>query len=379
MSTDFVRQLGFNETLDSKTKWLRRLHIDPVLFLILVGICLSGLVVLYSAGDKNMTTVIRQAIYMGAGLCIALVLAQIPPAKLQHWIPFLYIFGVILLLFVLVAGTGAKGATRWIALPGFRFQPSELLKLVMPLTIASFLNRYPLPCGYKPVFFTLILIAVPVVLVFKQPDLGTSILIASSGLFVLFLAGFRIRYILIMIILIIPTCWVMWHFIMHDYQKQRVLTLINPERDPLGAGWHIIQAKIAIGSGGVFGKGYLQGSQSHLNFLPESHTDFIFAVIAEEFGLVGVCILLLAYTLLIGRGLYIAMTASSTFTRLAAGGITLTFAVYVVVNIGMVCGLLPVVGVPLPLISRGGTSIVSMMAGFGILMSIQTHKRLMST
>lgn len=378
MPKDFVRQLGSNHSLNRSSTWLHRLHIDPILFLILLGICLGGLVILYSASDRNSNIVTRQAIYMAVGFAVALILAQIPPSKLQHWIPFLYIGGIAILLIVLVAGTGAKGATRWISLPGFRFQPSEILKLVMPLTIAAYLNRYPLPCGHKQIFFTLLLTGIPVILVAKQPDLGTSLLIASSGMFVLFLAGFRLRYILVAILLAIPACWVMWHFIMHDYQKQRVLTFLNPERDPLGAGWHIIQAKIAIGSGGVFGKGYLHGSQSHLNFLPESHTDFIFAVLAEEFGFVGVCVLVLAYILLIGRGIYIAMTCHSTFSKLAAGGIILTFAVYVIVNIGMVSGLLPVVGVPLPLISRGGTSIVSMMAGFGILMSIQTHKRLMS-
>jgi len=377
MPKDFIRQLD-SSPFNRENSWCQRLHIDPILFLMLIFICLSGLVVLYSASDRSTTIVIRQAIYMGVGLIVALVFAQLSPAKIKHWAPFLYFGGIVLLLIVLVAGTGAKGATRWIALPGFRFQPSEILKLAMPLTVAVYLNRYPIPCGNKQIAIVLLMIAVPVILVAKQPDLGTSLLIASSGMFVLFLAGFRLRYIMVLILLAIPACWIMWHFIMHGYQKERVLTFLNPERDPLGSGWHIIQAKIAIGSGGVFGKGYLHGSQSHLNFLPEGHTDFIFAVLSEELGLVGVAVLILSYALLVGRGIYIAMTSDSTFSKLAAGGIILTFSVYVIVNIGMVSGLLPVVGVPLPLVSRGGTSIVSMMAGFGILMSIQTHKRLMS-
>lgn len=374
----FTRPIaGYNNVL--KNNFLsRRFHIDPILFFTLVGVCIIGLFILYSASGRNMHLVSRQAIYMGVGLVCTLLLAQIKPVKLQDWMPFLYVAGIILLLIVLVAGKGAKGATRWIALPGFRFQPSELLKLVVPLAIAAYLNKYPLPCGNKQIFVALLFIGIPVILVAKQPDLGTAILIAFSGMIILFMAGFRMRYIVILFLLAIPTCWIMWHFIMHDYQKQRVLTFINPERDPLKAGWHIIQSKIAIGSGGIFGKGYLQGSQSHLNFLPEGHTDFIFAVLAEEFGLIGVCMLLLIYTLLIGRGVYIAMTSSSVFSRLAAGGIVLTFSFYIIINIGMVSGLLPVVGVPLPLISRGGTSIVSLMAGFGVLMSIHTHKLLIS-
>lgn len=375
MPKTFMRPV--DHTLESRS-FFTRLHIDPVLLLTLVGICIAGLFILYSASDRNMHIVTRQAVYMGVGLVCTLLLAQISPAKLQYWMPFLYVFGIILLLLVFVAGKGAKGATRWIALPGFRFQPSEFLKLVVPLTVAAYLNKYPLPCGNKQIIIVLLITAIPVILVAKQPDLGTAILIALSGMFILFMAGFRARYIFILVLLSVPACWVMWHFIMHDYQKQRVLTFINPERDPLRAGWHIIQAKIAIGSGGIYGKGYLHGSQSHLNFLPEGHTDFIFAVLAEEFGLIGICMLLLMYTLLIGRGFYVAVTSHSTFSRLVAGGIVLTFSFYVIINIGMVSGLLPVVGVPLPLISRGGTSIVTLMAGFGILMSIHTHKLFIS-
>lgn len=377
MSKTFIHPISHGSILKRRSLF-NRFHIDPVLFFTLISICMIGLFILYSASDRNMNIVGRQAIYMGIGLVCTLLLAQISPARLQHWMPFLYVFGIILLLVVLVAGKGVKGATRWIALPGFRFQPSELLKLVVPLTVASYLNKFPLPCGNKQIFIVLLITVIPAILVAKQPDLGTAVLIAFSGMFILFMAGFHLRYIFILLLLAIPAYWVMWHFIMHDYQKQRVLTFINPERDPLRTGWHIIQAKIAIGSGGVYGKGYLHGSQSHLNFLPEGHTDFIFAVLAEEFGLIGICMLLLIYTLLIGRGFYIAMTSHSIFSRLVAGGIVLTFSFYIIINIGMVCGLLPVVGVPLPLISRGGTSVVSLMAGFGILMSIHTHKFIIS-
>ena len=355
-----------------------RLYLDPVLLTILLVICLGGLLILYSASGRNVSMITRQAIYMGGGFIVALIIARVDPVKIRHWAFLFYGISVFLLLIVLLAGAGAKGATRWIAVPGLRFQPSELMKRAMPLTIAACMSRQPLPCGYRQILLALILTGVPVVLIASQPDLGTALLVGCTGLFVIFLAGFRFRDILVLAVLSVPVLWIMWHFLMHDYQRQRVLTLFSPERDPLGAGWHIIQAKIAIGSGGLFGKGYLHGSQSHLNFLPESHTDFIFAVLAEEFGLIGVGLLLSAYTLLAGRGIYIAMTGQSTFIRLAAGGIILTFCVYVIVNIGMVCGLLPVVGVPLPLISRGGTSVISMMAGFGLLMSFHTHRQFIS-
>ncbi len=291
-----------------------------------------------------------------------------------YWI---YGAGLMLLVAVLVFGHEGKGAQRWLDLGFFRFQPSELMKLAVPLLVATYLAERPLPPSFGRLLVGLVMIVVPSLLIAKQPDLGTSILIASSGLIVVFLSGISWRLIIGFITLCASALPVLW-YVMHDYQRQRVLTLLNPESDPLGAGYHIIQSKIAIGSGGIFGRGWLEGTQSQLAFLPERSTDFIFAVIAEEFGLIGVGVLLVMYLLVAGRGLYIASQAQSSFARLLAGSISITFLVYVFVNVGMVTGLLPVVGVPLPLVSYGGTSMVTLLAGFGILMSIHTHRRMMS-
>ncbi|WP_122858153.1 rod shape-determining protein RodA, partial [Pseudomonas viridiflava] len=273
-------------------------------------------------------------------------------------------------------GHNAMGATRWINIPGvIRFQPSEFLKIIMPATIAWYLSKRTLPPHLKHVVVSLALVGVPFILIVRQPDLGTSLLILASGAFVLFMAGLRWRWIISVLAAAVPAAVAMWFFFMHDYQKQRVLTFLDPESDPLGTGWNIIQSKAAIGSGGVFGKGWLLGTQSHLDFLPESHTDFIIAVLGEEFGLVGICALLIIYMLLIGRGLVITAQAQTLFGKLLAGALTMTFFVYVFVNIGMVSGLLPVVGVPLPFISYGGTSLVTLLSAFGVLMSIHTHRK----
>ncbi len=374
MSQDFIRQLDPTHDLRAARSLSSRLHIDPVLLLMLLGVCSMGLFILYSASGQNIDMVIRQSIYMLVGFATMFVVAQIPPRILKMLTPIAYLGGVGLLVAVLVMGEGAKGAQRWIQLPGFRFQPSEVIKLVMPLTVAAWLCRKPLPPSLMETFISLVLIGVPVVLIVKQPDLGTSLLIAASGLFVLLLAGLRWRIIGTAVLLAIPAVWGMWHFVMREYQKQRVLTFLNPESDPWGSGWNIIQSKISIGSGGLYGKGWLLGTQSHLDFLPESHTDFIVAVLAEEFGLLGILVMLSAYALIIGRGIFITLHAQNMFARLVAGSVTLTFFVYIFVNIGMVSGLLPVVGVPLPLVSRGGTSLVTLMAGFGLLMSAHTHR-----
>jgi rod shape determining protein RodA len=268
------------------------------------------------------------------------------------------------------------GATRWINIPGvIRFQPSEFMKIIMPMTIAWYLSSRSLPPSIKHTAISLAMILIPFVLILKQPDLGTALLILASGAFVLFIGGLRWRWIISAVAAVVPIAVAMWYFVLRDYQKQRVLTFLDPESDPLGTGWNIIQSKAAIGSGGVFGKGWLAGTQSHLDFLPESHTDFIIAVLAEEFGLVGVCLLLLVYILLITRGLVITVQAQTLFGKLLAGALTMTFFVYVFVNIGMVSGLLPVVGVPLPFISYGGTSLVTLLSGFGVLMSIHTHRK----
>lgn len=371
---DFVRQLKNIEGIGRASSWSRRWHIDFVLtgFLLLVSI--SGLFILYSATGKNIEVVYRQSAYLFVSFLAMFSIAQLPPRALMQWAGWFYMVGVILLLAVLVHGIESKGAQRWIQLPGFRFQPSEIIKLVMPIVIAAYLSRRRLPPSFKDMIISLLLIGVPVVLIAKQPDLGTSLLIGLSGIFVLFLAGLRKRIIFSALLFAIPAVFVLWHYLMYDYQKQRVLTFLNPESDPWGAGWNIIQSTIAIGSGGVYGKGWLMGTQSHLDFLPESHTDFIIAVLAEEFGFVGCLILLGLYALIIGRGLFITFTAQTLFGRLLAGSITLTFFVYIFVNIGMVTGILPVVGVPLPMISRGGTSLVTLMAGFGMLMAIHTER-----
>lgn len=372
MNRDFLRQLdGHHDLRRTQSIW-HRLRLDPMLLLMLLLTSVIGLFVLFSAGGQAM--ILRQSSYLLMGFIVMVMVAQIPQRVMQRLTPFSYGIPVILLIGVLVMGIDVKGAQRWIGLLGFRFQPSEILKLVMPLTIAGWLSRQSLPPGYRDVGVSLLLTGIPVALILAQPDLGTALLIGTSGIFVLLLAGLRWRIIGSAALLALPAIWAMWHFVMHTYQKQRVLTFLNPESDPWGSGWNIIQSKIAIGSGGLYGKGWLSGTQSHLDFLPESHTDFIIAVLAEEFGLLGVTVLLVAYALIIGRGIYIAMNAQTLYGRLVAGSITLTFFVYIFVNIGMVSGLLPVVGVPLPLVSRGGTSIVILMAGFGVMMSVHTHE-----
>lgn len=356
----------------------QRIHVDPWLLLLLLVLGAVAGFVLYSASGRSLSMVYRQGAAFAVGLAVMLVIAQFQPRFMQRWVPLAYLAGVLLLVAVLVVGVQAKGAQRWLSIPGvIRFQPSELMKLAMPMMLAWYLGRHTLRPTLAQVVVSMLIIAVPVFLVLKQPDLGTSLLIATSGFFVLLLAGLRWRYIIGAAILLVPAAVAMWLFVLHNYQKQRILTFLNPESDPLGAGWNIIQSKAAIGSGGVYGKGWLQGTQSHLDFLPEGHTDFIIAVLGEEFGLVGICLLLVVYLLIIARGLYIALQAQDSFCKLLAGSITLTFFVYVFVNIGMVSGLLPVVGVPLPLISYGGTSLVTLLVGFGILMSIHTHRKWM--
>jgi len=356
---------------------LQRLHIDAPLMLGLLLLLGIGLMLLYSAGGQDMGLIVRQVVRMGVALGAMLIVAQINPDRMRDSAYWLYGLGLILLVAVLLFGHEGKGAQRWLDLGAFRFQPSEIIKLAVPILVAAFLAERPLPPSALRLIFALILIGLPAFLIAKQPDLGTAILIASSGLIVVFLSGIRWRVILSFLGICAAAAPVLWYF-MHDYQRRRVLTFLNPETDPLGAGYHIIQSKIAIGSGGTFGQGWLQGTQSHLEFLPERSTDFIFAVIAEEFGLVGVALLLCLYLLIAGRGLFIAGQAQSSFSRLLAGSISITFLVYVFVNVGMVTGLLPVVGVPLPLISYGGTSMVTLLAGFGILMSVHTHRRMMS-
>lgn len=358
-------------------KLLQRLHLDAPLLLGLLSLCVFSIVVLYSAGGQEVDILIKQGIRLLSGLLVMLVIAQFSPQILRSWTPWVYGIALVLLIGVLTHGVQAKGAQRWLDVFGlFRFQPSEIMKLALPLMVARFLSEYELPPRIPRLLVAAILIGVPFGLIIKQPDLGTSLLIAASGFFVVFLAGIRWKYLLSLGVAGLAMLPLAWYFVLHDYQKTRILTLLDPESDPLNAGWHTIQAKIAIGSGGVYGKGWLNGTQSQLEFLPERHTDFIFAVIGEEFGLMGLLILLVTYLFITARGLYIAAYGQDTFSRLLAGSLSLTFFIYVFVNIGMVSGILPVVGLPLPLISYGGTSIVTLMAGFGMIMSIETHKKL---
>lgn len=374
-NSDFVRQmpLGGHASLQ-KSLW-QRLHLDPALLFLLLIISGFGLFVLYSASGQSVETVKRQGAFFMIAYTAMFFVAQINVDMMRRWSPFVYVLGVLLLVAVLFGGTVGKGAQRWLQIGGFRFQPSEIMKLIMPLATAWFLSSRILPPRIRVVLISLAIAMVPAVLIFKQPDLGTAILVAASGLFCLFFAGLGWRYVIAAGGLAAIAAPIMWFFVMHDYQKRRVLTLFDPESDRLGSGWNIIQSMTAIGSGGIEGKGWLQGSQSALNFLPESHTDFIIAVLAEEFGLLGVIALLLMYSLILVRGIVIGMSAQSTFARLVAGAITSTFFVYVLVNMGMVSGILPVVGVPLPLVSQGGTSLVTLMMGFGILMAISTEQR----
>ncbi len=357
---------------------LRKLHIDIPLFIGLFLACALSFLILYSAGGQNMAILIRQAMRIGIAFVLMIVLAHINPRQFYRHSAMLYAFGVLLLLAVLVIGLVGKGAQRWLDLGFMRFQPSEMIKITTPMMIAWFLSGYSLPPRPKQLFWAGVMIIIPTLLIAKQPDLGTSLLVASSGAAVLFFAGLSWRFMIVTGAFLAALTPVLWHF-MREYQKARVLTFLNPEADPMGRGYHIIQSKIAIGSGGIHGKGWLGSTQSNLDFLPESSTDFIFAVFAEEFGLSGCVGLLILYLLIISRCLYIAVQAQDTYSRLLAGSLTFTFFVYVFVNMGMVIGILPVVGVPLPLISYGGTSMVTLMAGFGILMSIHTHRKFLPT
>ena len=370
----FLTQLRL--TPPQRTSPLQRIHVDLPL---LTGLALlSGLafIILYSAGGQNLDLLVRQAVRLGLATTIMIGIAQIHPRHLRFYSPFLFLAGVLLLTAVLVMGEIGKGAQRWLDLGILRFQPSEMTKLSTPMMLAWFLSDHPPPPRFKQLAIAGFLVAVPTLLIAKQPDLGTAVLVGSAGAAVVFLAGIPWGYLLGLVAAGASLLPVLWHF-MHGYQRDRVLTLLNPEGDPLGRGYHIIQSKIVIGSGGIYGKGWLHGTQAHLEFLPERSTDFIFAVFAEEFGLLGCLGLLAIYLFILGRCLFIVVQAQDRYSRLLTGALTLTFFVYVFVNIGMVIGILPVVGVPLPLVSYGGTSMVTLLAGFGMLMSVQTHRKLL--
>lgn len=353
--------------------WVGLPRLDPVLLSLLLLVMGIGLIVLYSASGQNMAMLERQGLRLGFGLLVMLMISQVPPRILRLWTPWLYGIGVAMLLATWVLGVG-RGTQRWLDLGLIRFQPSELMKLAVPMMVAWYLHPRVLPPGWKAVGYALVILLIPTLLIARQPDLGTALLVAASGMFTLYLAGLRWRVLFSFAAMAAAAAPVLW-LVMKEYQRDRVRTFLNPEADPLGHGWNIIQSKIAVGSGGVSGKGWLNGTQSHLEFIPERHTDFILAVLSEEFGLIGVSLLMLLYLLLIARGLHIASVARDTGSRLLAGSLALTLFVYVLVNGGMVSGVLPVVGVPLPLVSYGGTSAVTLLAGFGIMMSVYGHRK----
>lgn len=358
--------------------FLQKVHLDATLLIALISLTIVGLFVLYSASNQNMHIVDRQIIRFGIAYVALFICAQIPPHKYLKWAPWIFTVGILLLLVVLVVGHISKGAQRWLNLGVINFQPSEIMKIAVPMMLAWYLNDKIMPPRTAILFVCAFLLLIPVMLTAKEPDLGTAIIIAAAGCSVLLLAGVSWWWIVSALVLIGISGPVLWHFL-HEYQRQRILTFLNPERDPLGAGYHIIQSKIAIGSGGLFGTGWLHASQSHLEFLPEHATDFIFAVLGQEFGLFGCLILLTLMLIITGRSLYISCKAQDTFTRLLAGGLSITFFISFFINMGMVSGILPVVGIPLPLVSYGGTSMVILLAGFGIVMSIHTHRKLLDS
>jgi rod shape determining protein RodA len=353
---------------------LMQIHLDPLMLLGLFAVIGIGLTVLYSALDRDMTLFGNQAARLGLAVVAMVMAAQLHPRFYLRWTPLFYGIGLVLLILVLLVGVSVKGSQRWIDFPGLpRFQPSEIMKLAVPMMVAWYFHDRPLPPRFRDLCVALVIIAVPAGCIIVQPDLGTGILVAGAGLAVVLLGGLYWKWVALAGLGFAAAAPGLW-FLLQDYQRQRIITLFDPQSDPLGAGWNIIQSTTAIGSGGLYGKGLFAGTQSHLDFLPEGHTDFIIAVFAEELGLVGVLTILLLYLLLVVRGLQIATQAQQTYARLVAGALTLTFFVYVFVNVGMVSGLLPVVGVPLPLVSYGGTSAITLMVSFGIIMAVRSHR-----
>lgn len=370
--SDFVRRI---QSLGDRSDEKNVLELDYFLIAILLSLCSVGILIIYSATGQDTFFVKRQLLFIAFGFVLMCIMANLSPRVWDRWALFLYAVGIVSLGMVLAFGVEANGAKRWLNLGFTRLQPSELMKVAVPLMISSYISRNSIPPTFKTILVSIMLILLPVLLVINQPDLGTALLIFISGLIVLFLSGMGRSYIISGFILALAAIPSLWLFVMRDYQKQRVLTMFNPEQDKLGAGWNIIQSTTAIGSGGWYGKGWMNGTQSQLNFLPESHTDFIIAVLAEEFGLVGVMVLNCLYLILVGRCISISMNSESMFGRLLAASIGLTLFVFVLVNLAMVAGVLPVVGAPLPFISYGGTAIVTLFAGFGILMCISNESK----
>jgi len=377
VNTDFVRQLSGSMVLKRERTLVGDLfHLDLPIVLILILVCIFGLLILFSAVGRDPDPVLAQSLKICAGFFIMFSVAQIPPVFFMRLAPWFFFFSVVLLLFTFFYGIEIKGSKRWLKIPGvISFQPSELMKLALPIMLARYFQDRHLPPKARYIFWAIVMVSIPVMLIGAQPDLGTSLILISTGVFVLFVSGISWRLLfgaLAISFALAPALWLL----MREYQRQRILILLNPESDALGAGWNIIQSKTAIGSGGIFGKGLFQGTQSNLDFLPETKTDFVLAVLGEELGFSGVMLLLVLYSLLIWRGVILAVNAQDTFGRLVSASIIFTFFVYVFVNIGMVSGVLPVVGVPLPFVSYGGTSVLTLFAGFGVMMSIQNHRRI---
>ena len=366
-------------TLGGAARVLATLQLDGPLLIGLGLVCCYGFIVLYSASGQNAGMVLRAVLRLFMGSIAMVALAQVRPQQLRSAAPWIYAFGMLLLIVVEVMGVIGKGAQRWLDLGFIRFQPSEVMKLAVPMLCARYLHERPLPPTAPMLAVVAAIILVPAALTAIQPDLGTAILIIIGGLLLVIMAGLPVWYMIAGVAVAACAAWVGWHYLLHDYQRLRVLTFIDPTTDPQGAGYHIIQSQIAIGSGGLFGKGWMNGSQSQLEYLPERHTDFIFAVIGEEFGLLGLVLLVLLYLFVVARAMYLTTQMQDTFGRLLASSLALTFFVYVFINTGMVSGLLPVVGVPLPLVSYGGTSMVTLLAGFGILMALFSHRKLVGS
>ena len=355
--------------------------IDTPLFIFIILLSSLGLLILYSSSGGSMNLVYKQLIHLGLATSVMLIIAQIPPILFLRSAPILIILGIILLILVLFFGSSGGGAQRWLDIGLIKFQPSEIMKIIVPITIAAILSEKTLPPRAFPVIISLVVISTVVLLIARQPDLGTALLIGASGVYVLFFSGFRIKIVkniwlnlTILLSFFISSLYFAWNYLLIAYQKKRILTLFNPESDPLGSGYHIIQSKIAIGSGGLTGKGLTQGSQSQLDFVPEQSTDFIFSVLAEELGFLGFMLLIIIYSFIIYRCFSLSLRCEDNFSRLLGSSLTFVFFTYIFVNIGMVSGLVPVVGVPLPLISYGGSSLMTLMASFGIIMSIHKHK-----
>jgi rod shape determining protein RodA len=369
-NNDFVRRI---QSPGGDRKKSGSTHIDFPLLILLLALCVFGLLVLYSAGGQDLSYIKRQATFMVVGFCLMFVVAQFEVRYWEKWAFVFYSLGLLLLFAVLLFGVGAKGAQRWLDIGFTRLQPAEFMKVGVPLMLAAYLSNRFIPPTLKHTSWAMAMILLPAVLIVRQPDLWTALLVFFSGFLTLFLAGLGVRYLIFTFLTSIAAVPIMWNFVLLDYQKQRILTLLSPEQDKLGSGWNIVQSKTAIGSGGLNGKGWTEGTQSQLNFLPESHTDFIIAVLGEEFGLIGILTLLTLYALVIARCSFIALNAQSQFGRLLAGSLGLIFFIYVFVNMGMVSGILPVVGAPLPMISYGGTAVLTLFIGFGLLMAISTE------